>query len=119
MLKISKQSMDALKQVHEKRFADYMMDYLNREVPEVVQDATPEELQEFICDGIQRGRTHGFEEGTHIEQYILYMAWVGSDFDVKEPWAIRILADDSLEPEDKIFQLEDAIMTEWEGSRGA
>lgn len=107
--------MDAFERAHDERFTDYMEDYLRNEAPEVVGDATRGEVRAFIHDGIRRGRAHGFEEEAHLEQYILFMAWVGPAFDQEQAWARRILDDATLEPEDKIFRLEDAIMTDWEG----
>ena len=90
--------------------------FLRTEAPEVFADASDPEIDAFVRRGLERARSHGITDGHYAEQYLLYMAWVGPDFDTAEPWAAAILGDAGASEPEKIGRLEEYILHEWEGS---
>jgi hypothetical protein len=111
--------MESLRAKHIQKFVDYMVSFLKSEVPEVVSGANEQELREFVLHGVDQAANYGIEDPYLIQQYILFMAWVGPDFDTdaRNRWAWEILNDHGLTPQDKVIRLEDYIMSEWEGSK--
>jgi len=88
--------------------------FLREEAPEVVADATDEEIHKLVGAGIAQTRRHGIDDVNCIRQFILFMAWCGPDFD-QETWASEILADRDSSQQSKISRLEDHILSAQEG----
>ncbi len=119
MLTIHNSQLQALQMALSAGFIDYMMIFLRDESEEVFVDASDEELREFIEYGISRSAAHNLKDLYHVQQFILFMSWVGKDFDTDpdNPWAAKILSNPELSNSDKIGELEDYIMSEWEGAK--
>lgn len=119
MLIIRKEQLKALQEALIGPYIDSMISYLRSEVEEVVLDASDDELRDFIRHGVNRAAEYAIQDPYLVQQYILFMAWVGKDFDTdpKTSWAAEILNDAEIGAEDKIGELEDYIMSEWEGSK--
>lgn len=119
MLIIGKEQVKALQEASIGPYLDSMVSYLRAEVEEIVLDAPDDELRDFIRYGVKRAAEYAIEDPYLVQQYILFMAWVGKYFDTdsKTSWAAEILNDAELGAEDKIGELEDYIMSEWEGSK--
>jgi hypothetical protein len=111
--------MAAFAAISEARFVAYVVGHLREDAPEVVGEATDEEVAELARHGVARAATYGITTSPLVLQYITLMTWLGADFDVapEHAWAAEILESPTLGPKEKLFRLEDYVMTEWEGAR--
>ncbi|MHC5109562.1 MAG: hypothetical protein ACYTHJ_06750 [Planctomycetota bacterium] len=115
-MKLSNRQMEGFHTRCQEEFVEYMVRFLRQEVPEVVGKASREELDAFIRGGRERAGQYDITESYLVQQYILFMCRVGEDLH-EQSWAAPILNDAERSAAQKIFDLEDYMMTEWEGSR--
>jgi len=101
------------------KFADSMVSFLKKEAPEAVEKASDGEIHEFAARCVRRAAPYGIDEVYLLEQFVLFSAWLGEDFDTSErtPWSAAILRDKSLSADDRMSKIEDYIMTQWEGAK--
>ena len=88
--------------------------FLRAEAPEVVEEASEEEISVLVRAGIAKAESHGIDDEYCIRQFLLYMAWCGPDFD-QESWAREILDDRECAQSSRISRLEDHILSTQEG----
>jgi hypothetical protein len=112
--------MAALDALSREPFVAHMVAELRAEEPEIVAEATDDEVARFVRHGVARAASHGVTDAPLVVTFIRCMAWVGADFDTSPAtaWAASILDDPALGPEDKMIRLEDHVMSTWEGSQG-
>ncbi|MEZ4298309.1 MAG: hypothetical protein R3B70_25375 [Polyangiaceae bacterium] len=97
-------------------FADRAVPFLRGEAPEVVEDASDDEVRELALRAAKRGVSLGFEDAYCLQQLVLFVAWYGEElFDA--PWARRVLEQPSTPELTKVARLEDYLLTRWEGAR--
>lgn len=116
MLVIRPEQMRVLHHHVARRYHGQTAAFLRAEAPEVFADADEREVAAFVAHGLRRAGEHGITDSHYARQYLLFMAWVGPNFDVEHPWARAILGDDELSQAHKVNQLEGYIFTQWEGS---
>lgn len=77
------------------RFDDEVLDDLRASFPGMVEERGEEPTRTLIRDARERARAHGFDEASHVAQYIglAFVLGVGFDTDGALPWAARILDD--------------------------
>ncbi|GHG72736.1 hypothetical protein [Comamonas sp. JC664] len=108
MLTIRAEQMTAFTARFEQTFLESSVDFLKAEAPEVVENASPEELDSFVTECLRRARGHGIEDAYCVRQFMLFAAWRGPTFD-EEPWARAILEDTRRAPLTRITRLEDHL----------
>ncbi len=98
-------------------FVTWMTERLRAEAPEVTENATDGEIADFVRLGIERAALYGFTTGQLVAGYVTLMSWLGPEFDTEQRWAAAILTDSTLAPGDKLWMLEDFVMSRWKGAR--
>lgn len=73
--------------------------HLRRCFPEVVGEASDEQMRELVAFGIERARSYGIDIERDVLRYIDLMCMFGVDFDrdPAHPWAARVLNDPGTE----------------------
>lgn len=97
-------------------FARGSVGFLRAEAPEVVAEADDEEVFAFALRGARKGLSLGFDDPHCLQQLVLFTAWYGEGL-WDAPWAHRIFARAHRTPESRVAQIEDYLLTRWEGSR--
>ncbi len=110
MLVIRAEQMTVFKKDAERKFLESSVRFLEDEAPEVVENASPEELYDFATECLGRARSHGIDDSYCVRQFMLFAAWRGPGFD-EEPWAQEILKDTRRSQLTKITLLEDHLLS--------
>lgn len=92
-----------LRREHLKAFDRYMAEsfevrataHLRRCFPEVVGEASDEQMRELVTYGIERSRSYGIDIERDVLRYLDLMCVFGVDFDRDpgQPWAAKVLTD--------------------------
>jgi hypothetical protein len=110
VLVIRAEQMTAFEKDAERKFLESAIRFLQEEAPEVVEEASPEELLEFTAECLRRARSHGIDDGHCVRQFMLFATWRGLGFD-EEPWARAILKEERRSQLARIAYLEDHLLS--------
>lgn len=110
MLVIRAAQLTVFKKDAERKFLESSIRFLEAEAPEVVENASPEELHAFAAECLRRARRHGIDDGYCVRQFMLFAAWRGPEFD-EEPWAQEILKNRRRSQLTTITLLEDHLLS--------
>ena len=115
MVRIRDEQLGALGQPGLEALVSAATEFLRAEAPEVVEQASEEEIRAFVRQGVGQAAENGISDPYLVKQYVLFMAWAGADL-AAQPWAVAILSDTQLSPEAKIFKIEDYILSQQGGA---
>lgn len=97
MLKIRREQVDLLAESSQRVFERRMLAHVEKHFPEHYVKLGRDDCLELICFGIERAKLYDFVSERNVCKYIDLMLCFGVEFDrdSKQPWAAKILNDES------------------------
>lgn len=111
MLKIRSQQLEALEEQAEDGLIDYIVSVLDEDHPETIEGMPDDMVYELVENGLDRARSHDLEQDNSLTAFVCMMFVVAPNFD-QHPRIKAILADETLEPDERFEKVLDEISDE-------
>jgi len=97
MLKIRSEQVQLLAESSQRVFERRMLAHIEKHFPEHYLKLGQHDCLQLICFGVERGKLYDFVSERNVCKYIDLMLCFGVEFDTdsKQPWAAKILNDES------------------------